>query len=108
MLRSTWLSAAKQSLHQRLVADVAAHELVAPGALGLLYVALEVLEVARVGEQVEVDDARAKGGVVQTGTDERAADEAGATGDEEAARGAWRGKDLGLRRAHGFSVATSR
>ncbi len=88
MLRSTWLSAAKLTTasmrvalhdvqHRGAVADVGAHEHV-PGVA--LQVA-QVLEVAGVGQDVDVDDQ-----VVRAGAPHQAnvggADESGAAGDK--------------------------
>jgi len=82
VIKQEQLKLYEQLLDQRLVADVAAHEAVAAGLLGLLDVASQVLEVAGVGDQVEVDDVGGKGCVGHPRTQEGAADEAGASRHE--------------------------
>ena len=85
--RSTWVSAAKLTMastpwaasHDGLpVADVGLKELVA----GIVFYGPQIVEVAGVGELVQVDDLGPQAGGEQP-ADEGAADEAGAAADEE-------------------------
>jgi hypothetical protein len=67
----------QQAVDQRAVPDVALHE----GVPGVALQGGQVLEVARVGQGVEVDDGLI--GLAQPVQHEVAADEAGAAGDQD-------------------------